>query len=366
VLDTDGNITEIIPQELGFRRFEVKGGLMCLNGKRIVFRGVNRHDFNSRTGRVPDHRELERDIITMKRNNINAIRTSHYPNDSALYALCDRYGLYLIDETNMETHGSWALTSYTDLNKAPLTPDNPGILFGNEFDSYSKLNKKYSNQTTAKLFGDEFSATANLNLNIETKQVNVDLKLNEISKKAAGGIITAAGRSLAFAAGGMISAGSRASWWSSATKYASGTSRAHGTMFIAGEAGPEIVGHVNGRTEILNKSQLAQTMYSAVTGGMIAALRGITFTVPAMATGGIMPYEVSAQIARTGEDIQNTLNANNEDLIQTIISVAGQLVAAVGRIQPSQTGAGGATAQQVIDEINRRTLMFGASPLKGV
>ena len=122
VLDKDGNLTEYIPQDLGFRRFEMKDGLMCINGRRIVFRGVNRHDFNSRTGRVPDRAELEKDIITMKRHNINAIRTSHYPNDSALYALCDRYGLYLIDETNMETHGSWALTGYTDGDKAGIVP----------------------------------------------------------------------------------------------------------------------------------------------------------------------------------------------------------------------------------------------------
>lgn len=110
-LDENGQLNEIMAQELGFRRFELREGIMLLNGKRIVFKGVNRHDFNSRTGRVPDTRELEKDIITMKRNNINAIRTSHYPNDSALYALCDRYGLYVIDETNMETHSTWAVES---------------------------------------------------------------------------------------------------------------------------------------------------------------------------------------------------------------------------------------------------------------
>ena len=185
--------------------------------------------------------------------------------------------------------------------------------------------------------------------------------------KAMGGIITAGGRSLSFASGGYLSGSGRGNWWRSARKYASGTSRAHGTMFVAGEAGPEIVGHINGRTEILNKSQLAQTMYSAVTSGMIAALRGITFTLPAMATGGIMPYEVSAQIAKSTAEINSTLNANNEDLIQTIISVAGQIVAALNRQNSQQpAGAGVLTAQQVINEINRQTLMFGASPLKGV
>lgn len=184
--------------------------------------------------------------------------------------------------------------------------------------------------------------------------------------KAMGGIITAGGRSLSFASGGYLS-GSRANWWNSARKYASGTSRAHGTLFVAGEAGPEIVGHVGGRTEVLNRSQLAQTMYSAVTSGMISALRGITFTMPAMATGGIMPYEVSAQIAKSTAEINSTLNANNEDLIQTIISVAGQIVAALNRQNsPQPAGAGSLTAQQVINEINRQTLMFGASPLKGV
>ena len=97
----------LISQRVGFRRFELKDGLMLLNGKRLVFKGVNRHDFNSRTGRVPDGDELRRDIALMKRSNINAIRTSHYPNQSALYALCDEYGLYVLDETNLETHGSW-------------------------------------------------------------------------------------------------------------------------------------------------------------------------------------------------------------------------------------------------------------------
>ncbi|MBQ6502450.1 MAG: DUF4981 domain-containing protein [Flexilinea sp.] len=107
VLDADGKVMEIIPQEFGFRRIEIKDGILLLNGKRLVFKGVNRHDFSSVSGRVPNHAELVQDLETMKRNNINAIRTSHYPNQSELYALCDSYGLYVIDENNMETHGSW-------------------------------------------------------------------------------------------------------------------------------------------------------------------------------------------------------------------------------------------------------------------
>ncbi len=107
VLDEAGGLCEVIRQRIGFRRFEMKDGLMLLNGRRIVFKGVNRHDFSSRQGRVPDRGELIQDIVTMKRHNINAIRTCHYPNQSALYALCDEYGLYVMDENNMETHGSW-------------------------------------------------------------------------------------------------------------------------------------------------------------------------------------------------------------------------------------------------------------------
>lgn len=108
VLGEDGSVQEIIPELVGFRHFRMDGNVMKINGKRIVFKGVNRHEFSSLTGRVVNEEELIRDILTMKRNNINAIRTSHYPNDSRLYRLCDIYGLYMIAETNLETHGNWS------------------------------------------------------------------------------------------------------------------------------------------------------------------------------------------------------------------------------------------------------------------
>ena len=103
----DGSVIEAVRQRVGFRRFEIKGGVMCLNGVRIVFKGTDRHDFCAETGRAITPEKIRRDLLTMKRNNINAIRTSHYPNHSALYALCDELGLYVIDENNMETHGVW-------------------------------------------------------------------------------------------------------------------------------------------------------------------------------------------------------------------------------------------------------------------
>ncbi|MBE5808184.1 MAG: DUF4981 domain-containing protein, partial [Clostridiales bacterium] len=111
VLAADGRALEVIEQKVGFRRFEIVDGLMRLNGVRIVFKGVNRHDFCAETGRAVTEEKIRRDLITMKRNNINAVRTSHYPNHSALYRLCDELGLYLIDENNMETHGVWDMIS---------------------------------------------------------------------------------------------------------------------------------------------------------------------------------------------------------------------------------------------------------------
>lgn len=107
VMDADGHVQEFISQKVGFRRFELKDHIMMLNGKRIVFNGVDRHDFSSLTGRAIRREDVIKDIITMKRNNINAVRTSHYPNVSMLYDLCDEYGLYMIAENNMETHGIW-------------------------------------------------------------------------------------------------------------------------------------------------------------------------------------------------------------------------------------------------------------------
>ena len=109
VMDEAGNVTEVIPQRVGFRRFEMKDHIMTLNGKRIVFKGVNRHEFSSVSGRYVSREELVKDLVTMKRNNINAIRTCHYPDAVGIYELCDEYGIYMIAECNLESHGSWDL-----------------------------------------------------------------------------------------------------------------------------------------------------------------------------------------------------------------------------------------------------------------
>lgn len=107
VEDLEGNICEVIPQKVGFRSFEMIDKVMHINGKRVVFKGINRHEFNPERGRAITKEDMLWDIQFMKKNNINAVRTSHYPNQSFWYQLCDEYGIYLIDETNLESHGSW-------------------------------------------------------------------------------------------------------------------------------------------------------------------------------------------------------------------------------------------------------------------
>ena len=120
--DQNGERSELVSQRIGFRRFEMKDGIMTLNGKRIVFKGVNRHEFSSKTGRAVTREEVLKDIVTMKQNNINAIRTCHYPDASIIYDLCDEYGLYIIAENNLESHGSWDAAMHGSVPKDTIVP----------------------------------------------------------------------------------------------------------------------------------------------------------------------------------------------------------------------------------------------------
>ncbi len=108
---------------VGFRTFEMKKGIMCLNGKRIIFRGVNRHEFCCESGRTLTVPDMKKDIDLILRNNMNAVRTCHYPNQSIWYDMCDEAGIYLIDETNLESHGTWQ-----KLGKCEPSRNVPGSL----------------------------------------------------------------------------------------------------------------------------------------------------------------------------------------------------------------------------------------------
>jgi len=103
--DANGDVLEVLTDKIGFREVEIKNGQLLVNGKAVLFKGVNRHEHNEYHGHVVTEEEMVKDIELMKQNNINAVRTSHYPNDIRWYELCDKYGLYVIDEANIESHG---------------------------------------------------------------------------------------------------------------------------------------------------------------------------------------------------------------------------------------------------------------------
>ena len=144
VYNKNGELQEIIPQKVGFRRFEMKDGIMTLNGKRIVFKGVNRHEFSSVTGRRVSEEELRKDLQMMKQNNINAIRTCHYPNTSLIYQLCDEYGIYMIDETNLESHGTWDTVLMTK-DETDIVPHNKPEWLGMILDRANSMYQRDKN-----------------------------------------------------------------------------------------------------------------------------------------------------------------------------------------------------------------------------
>jgi beta-galactosidase len=103
--DASGKALETIPWRMGFRQVEIKGNQILFNGKKLMIKGVNRHEFDPDLGQVVTRERMIQDIKLMKQNNLNAVRTSHYPNVPEWYALCDEYGLYVLDEANIESHG---------------------------------------------------------------------------------------------------------------------------------------------------------------------------------------------------------------------------------------------------------------------
>ena len=107
LLNEDMGLLEVVPYEVGFRRIEMIDKVMCLNGKRLVIVGVNRHEWNPHTGRCIEMKDMESDIACMLRNNINAVRTCHYPDQIPWYYMCDKNGIYVMAETNLESHGSF-------------------------------------------------------------------------------------------------------------------------------------------------------------------------------------------------------------------------------------------------------------------
>ena len=107
IVSTGDTVSGVIPYSIGFRRIELVDKIMYLNGNRLMLNGVNRHEWNAETGRCITMQDMTDAMDVILANNINAVRTCHYPNRTEWYHLCDEKGIYLMDETNLETHGSW-------------------------------------------------------------------------------------------------------------------------------------------------------------------------------------------------------------------------------------------------------------------
>lgn len=117
-LKNNGTPIEYLSGKFGFRKVEIKDGVILLNGQRLVLKGVNRHEFDCKKGRHMTEEVMLSDITEMKKNNINAVRTSHYPNCTRWLELCDEYGIYVFDENNLETHG----TNWSKIIGCPQLP----------------------------------------------------------------------------------------------------------------------------------------------------------------------------------------------------------------------------------------------------
>jgi beta-galactosidase len=113
LLDKNGQVLEVVPQKIGFRTVEISKNNLLVNGKRIYLKGVNRHEHNAKQGHCLTHEDMRKDMEMMKKLNINAVRNSHYPPDPYWMELCDEYGLYVVDEANIESHGRYYDLAYT-------------------------------------------------------------------------------------------------------------------------------------------------------------------------------------------------------------------------------------------------------------
>lgn len=156
--DRDGNEIEYVNCKTGFRHIEIKDSVLYFNGKRLLLKGTNRHEFSCDTGRVISKEQMIEDILIMKKHNINAVRTSHYPNQPLWYQLCDEYGLYVIDENNLESHGTRFMGE-----KTPLMPDSMEMWTPSCMDRIESLYQRDKNHPCVIIWslGNECSAGEN-------------------------------------------------------------------------------------------------------------------------------------------------------------------------------------------------------------
>ncbi len=158
IRDKDGNELEFVGCRTGFRHIEIKDSVLYYNGKRLLLKGTNRHEFSCDTGRVISREQMVEDILIMKKHNINAVRTSHYPNQPLWYQLCDEYGLYVIDENNLESHGTRFMGE-----KTPLIPDGMEMWTASCMDRIESLYQRDKNHPSVIIWslGNECSGGEN-------------------------------------------------------------------------------------------------------------------------------------------------------------------------------------------------------------
>ncbi len=159
--NSDGVYLEYVSGRTGFRHIEIRNSVLYFNGKRLLLKGTNRHEFSCDTGRALTREMMVEDILIMKRHNINAVRTSHYPNAPLWYDLCDEYGLYVIDENNLETHGTRFMGEQT-----PLIPDDMDMWLPSCVDRIESLYERDKNHPSIIMWslGNECSGGKNFKI----------------------------------------------------------------------------------------------------------------------------------------------------------------------------------------------------------
>ena len=277
-----------------------------------------------------------------------------------------------IDDTYETVKESWESIKATEITKT--IGGNVTQSFKDAKTSYDSITSETITKTVDGRKTEGFAQAQRDYDSITDRTVNLSFNGNGLSQTARD--------ILGLAKGGVIMSSGKASWWGGVQKYASGTMRAHGSLFVAGEAGPEVVGHVNGRTEILNKSQIASAIYSAVvsamsfvfsspipveismvggTEGMFGNLASLNYQAPAAMTA--LPYDIQRQIDAINA-VSDQIEESTDELARRFLdAITTQTAAIVAAIRAA--GRDGAGNADFIDQANRITRMYGTPQLLG-
>lgn len=142
------NEQQLLEKRVGFRKIEINNNIMLFNGKKINIKGINRHEFDSQKGRAITFDDIRKDLELLKESNFNAIRTSHYPNNTNFYDLCDEIGFYVMDEANLETHGTWSVCDVVEKDFNKILPNENKIYYEAVKDRIINMYERDKNSTS--------------------------------------------------------------------------------------------------------------------------------------------------------------------------------------------------------------------------